>query len=59
MSNRMEVRAAICGLAEAQMSVTDISKTLKVARTTVRRTLKKKEDGEGLHHDIKSRKKKF
>ena len=57
MSNRMEVRAAICGLAEAQKTAWEISRILKVARSTVIRTLNKKKSGKELGHDVSTRKK--
>ena len=57
MSSRMEVRAAICGLAQAGMSPSKIAATLKIARTTVYRTLNKKSAGKSLQYDSTSRKK--
>ena len=53
----MEVRAAICGLSQAGMRPSDIVATLKVARSTVQRTLKKKNAGKLLEYDSTSRKK--
>ena len=55
MSSRMEVRAAICGLAQAGMRQSDA--TLKVARSMIQSTLKKKNAGKSLEYDLASQKK--
>ena len=52
----MTTRHAICALAAAEKSNNNIVRTLKVAKTTVIRTLKKQAAG-GLDHDTSSRKK--
>ena len=59
MSNRTEVRAAICGLAAADMKPGKIAETLKVARSTVHRVLKKKKKGKSLEYNMSTRKKKL
>ena len=55
MSHRMKIRHAICALSDAGSSNNDIVRTLKVAKTTVIRTLKKRNVGGGLQHDVSSR----
>ena len=54
----MKIRHAICALSDAGSSNNDIVRTLKVAKTTVIRTLKKRNDG-GLKHDVISRQRTF
>ena len=57
MSTQMEVRAAICGLSGAGMGHPKIAATLKIAQSTVQRTLKKKSADKSLEYDLTSRKK--
>ena len=57
MTDRMATRHAICALSAAGRSNNEIDRTLKVAKTTVIRTLKKKAAGNGLEHDTTGRKK--
>ena len=57
MSPRVEGRLAICGLSAAGMGPSKIAATLKVARSTVQRTLKKKTAGKSLEYDSSNRKK--
>ena len=45
MSSRMEVHAAICGLSQSGIGPSKIASTLKIARSTVQRTLNKKKAG--------------
>ena len=52
----MSIRHAICALSDAGSSNKEIVRTLKVAKTTVIRTLKKRNGGgTGLEHDTSSR----
>ena len=52
----MKIRHAICALSDAGSSNNDIVRTLKVAKTTVIRTLKKRNGGgSGLQHDVSGR----
>ena len=53
----MEMRSVICGLAAAGMRRSEIVATLKVAHSTVQRTLKKKNAGKLLEYDSTSKKK--
>ena len=55
MSDRMATRHAICALSNAERSNNEIVRILKMAKTTVIRTLKKAE-GNGLQHDTTGRK---
>ena len=55
MSDRMKIRHAICALSDAGSSNNNIVRTLKVAKSTVIRTLKKQNGGGGLGHDTSSR----
>ena len=52
MTDRIKIRHAICALSDAGSSNNDIVRTLKVAKTTVIRTLKKRNGGGGLQHDV-------
>ena len=54
MSDRMKIQHAICALSDAGSSNNDIVRMLKVAKTTVIRTLKKLNNGR-LKHDVTSR----
>ena len=45
MASRTEVRAAIIGLSDAGFNPSKVASTLKIARTTVYRTLKKRKNG--------------
>ena len=57
MSDRIKIRHAICALSDAGSTNMDIVRTLKVAKTTVIRTLKKRNGGgNGLNHDTSRRK---
>ena len=57
MSDRMSIRHAICALSDAGSSNNEIVRSLKVAKTTVIRTLKKRIGaGTGLEHDTTGRK---
>ena len=52
----MNIRHANCALSDAGSSNNDIIRTLKIAKTTVIRTLKKRiGGGTGLEHDTTSR----
>ena len=56
MSDRIKIRHAICALSDAGSSNNEIVRSLKVAKTTVIRTLKKRNAGL-LEHDVSGRKK--